>query len=646
MTTAPAPQRTVSLSLPVGVPAFPPAVRRAVTRALAGYGTLWAAGLLLALAVEPVAWRAAGLGLAVPGGGLVAAGHAVWGLVAILGFVLSLFVWWAMGPTVLPPLVWAGTAYVGAATATGVSTDGATAVFVLPPVLLAAAIALHVARHQVQRAEGRRLNDRLARVRFVVGGAPELASDYPVTEHTPEDLTRLRYGLDLALQPLERFDGFTHLDQFREGALRYQLNALSYGLSMSQFTRTPAFTGYLAEAQRNAITKMLHRKSWGYWAIENAWGNCSLSRDPVDNRDNIMLTGFYGLMIGMYESLNDDRFSQPGGLPFRWNDRTTYDHEFGGLAASIHRNMKRSDLTLFACEPNWVYTVCNTFGLNTLLTHDRLHGTDYVDDIGDDLRRAYETEFLRPDGRIIGVRSKHLGLSWNFWASPSVQLATTYWLNPGLPDIALRTWWLLRESSLDITDGRLVLPQGASGRLDPGNYKLGRDTFGQAVTIMAGREIGDTEYVAAAERTLAEREEIAEQDGAARVRDSSGLVNHYLNLGRFGRENGLRDLVNHGAPQAWRDGPRLTDAPYPEVLVAHAVSDGHALDLVLYPGAGPARTELTIDGLGPRREYAVSGADDDRLVSDETGRARLNVSLTGRTPVRVHPSASPCSGPR
>jgi len=40
-----------------------------------------------------------------------------------------------------------------------------------------------------------------------------------------------------------------------------------------------------------------------------------------------------------------------------------------------------------------------------------------VPDILDRLRYSYETEFLRPDGRIVGVRARHLGLSWNFWAS-------------------------------------------------------------------------------------------------------------------------------------------------------------------------------------------------------------------------------------
>lgn len=99
---------------------------------------------------------------------------------------------------------------------------------------------------------GAEINERLRDVDFVVTGPPGLDTRVPVTEHTPEDLAHLRYALDLALQPLDSFAGFTKIDQFREAATRYQLNALSYSLSMAQFTRTPAFTGYLAEAQRNA----------------------------------------------------------------------------------------------------------------------------------------------------------------------------------------------------------------------------------------------------------------------------------------------------------------------------------------------------------------------------------------------------------
>ncbi|MCW2751853.1 MAG: ldi 1, partial [Aeromicrobium sp.] len=423
-------------------------------------------------------------------------------------------------------------------------------------------------------------------------------------------------------------------DQYREAALRYQLNALSYGLSMSQFTRTPAFSGYLAEAQRNAIEKMLQRKVWGYWAKENAWGNLRWDPEPVENNENIMLTGFHGLMVGMYETLNDDRYSQPGGLAYRWSADRTYDHSLGTLAASIHRNMGGSDYALFPCEPNWIYTVCNTFGLNTLVSHDRLHGTTYADEVRPRLQEGYETEFMRPDGKIVGVRARHLGLSWNFWASPSVQMTTAYWMHAGLPELSQRTWWLLREGGLTLRDGLLELPKFLSNGLDPGNYQLGRDTFGQIVTIMAAREVGDEEYAVAAQRTIDEREPVEEADGVRRLKDSSGLANHYANLGRFGRRSGLRDLVAHGVPDVWRTGPMLAEAAYPEVLVAKAVTDGSALDLVLLPGAGPVRTKLAIERLVPGRAYAVSGGVSS-LTADTDGRALVEIDLGGRHEVRI-----------
>jgi hypothetical protein len=411
---------------------------------------------------------------------------------------------------------------------------------------------------------------------------------------------------------------------------------------MAQYTRTPAFSGYLAEAQRNAIEKMLLRKVWGYWARENAWGNLSLNRDPVENRENIMLTGWHGTQVGMYESLNDNRYSAPGALTYRWSDDESYANDFGTLAASIHRNMLGTDYTLFPCEPNWVYTVCNTFGVNTMASHDRLHGTGYLDELRDRLHTAYETEFLRPDGRIVGVRATHLGLSWNFWSGAAVQLSTAYWLHPSMPDIAQRTWWLLRENSLKLDGGpltgRLILPRAVSDRLDPGDYSLGRDNFGLGSTIMAAREVGDEDYALAAQRTLDERDEIEESDGARRYRNASPLTNLYSVLGRFGRHNGLRDLVAHDTPTAWARGPRLAEAAYPDVLVARAVTDGTALDLVLRPGVGPVRTTLALDRLRPGTGYLVDGAGEQLVTADSHGRAHLEVDLGDRLEVRIRPA--------
>ena len=264
----------VRLLLPTSQRAVPPTTARRQRRAITAYGVLWAVGALPGLLGLGSEWTAAGLGLALPGGGLAYGGHPVLAVTAALAVVLSVFIWWATGPTVLPPLVWLGTAVLG-----GVLTDrgaGTTTpqlvVLAVGPVLILAPVVVHRFRHASQVRAGARLNERLANVEFVITGPPGLDVRAPVVEHSEDDLAHLRYALDLALQPVDSFEGFTKIDQFREAATRYQLNALGYGLSMSQFTRTPAFTGYLAEAQRNAIEKMLDRRVWGYWALRERVG--------------------------------------------------------------------------------------------------------------------------------------------------------------------------------------------------------------------------------------------------------------------------------------------------------------------------------------------------------------------------------------
>ncbi|GAA5164529.1 hypothetical protein GCM10023321_53110 [Pseudonocardia eucalypti] len=616
-----------------------PVTARRMRRALLVYAVFWVLGTLPGLLGAGPSATAFGLGLVFPGGGFLATGSPWLALASLAVFVLAVAVWWAIGIVVLPPLVWLGAAGLAAATTAGTGwPEAGLALPLAVPALLGLAYLVHRVRHASQGRAGAAINERLARLEFRISGPPPLDAPLPVAESTPDDLAHLRYALDLALQPLDKFDGFTLLDEYREAAVRYQINTLGYALSMAQYTRTPAFAGYLAEAQRNAIEKMLHRKVWGYWARENAWGNLSLRRDPVDNRENIMLTGWHGIQVGLYTALNDDRYGQPGALTYRWSADEAYPNDFHTLAASIHRNMTGTDYTLFPCEPNWVYSICNTFGVNTLATHDRLHGTGYLGELRERLRTSYETEFVRPDGRIIGVRSTHLGLSWNFWSGAAVQLSTAYWLHPALPEIAQRSWWLLREGSLRIADGRLVMPKALSDRLDPGDYTVGRDNFGLGATVMAAREVGDEEYASAAQRTLDQREEVEEANGARRYRHSSPLTNLYSVLGRFGRRDGLRDLVAHDLPTGWRAGPRLAEAAYPDVLVARAVTDGAALDLVLRPGAGPVRTTLAVDRLRPNTGYVLDGATTAAVTSDDTGRALFDVDLGDRLEVRLRPA--------
>jgi hypothetical protein len=119
---------------------------------------------------------------------------------------------------------------------------------------------------------------------------------------TPETLALQRFVLDRALQPVEAFDGYDKLDQFREGAPRYQTCLSSYALSVSAYAHTPAFRGYVAEGQRRFGLKMQDHHVWGYWRVENLWGRLHQDPNPVAVNNNIMWTGWYAGMLGMLES--------------------------------------------------------------------------------------------------------------------------------------------------------------------------------------------------------------------------------------------------------------------------------------------------------------------------------------------------------
>ncbi len=458
-----------------------------------------------------------------------------------------------------------------------------------------------------------------------------------VGESTADDLEIQRYLLDLALQPLERFEGFTRIDQWLEASLRYQLNSICFALAMAQYTRTPAFSGYLAEAQRNAIAKMLDRRVWSYWALENLIGNLRWDPDPIV-RDNVMYSGYLGVMIGMYETLNDDhRYDRPGALTLRWSEHRRYRYDFGSLAEAIQRNMLAGPTPLYPCEPHMIFPICNTFAINTLVMHDRLHSTALTGDLVERVGVSFERDgFLRQDGRFISGRTR-FGLTFMPPAT-STDAALAYWLHAAMPEQAHRTWRVVRERLMRLSDDGVEITCAPWERFDVGNYTLG-DAIARVFTMSIAREMGDQEAADALERSLDERHEIARAGGARQYAGLSTLANAAHALARFTRPNGMRDLIRGVVPAAWRRGPLLAEAGYPDVLVARAVSDGEDLDLVLHPGDGPRRTTLALERLAPGRLYRLSGAAQDDLTAGPDGRGLVEVDLAGRTEVLLRPAA-------
>lgn len=460
-----------------------------------------------------------------------------------------------------------------------------------------------------------------------------------VTESSPEDLAFQRFVLDLALQPLDRFDGFDRIEQIGGSALRYQLNFIGYGLAMAQYTRTPAFTGYLAEAQRNAIIKMCDKRVWGYWATESLLGYARLDTDPIRHA-NVMYTGYFGVMLGLYETLNaDTTFDQPGALRLRWSTSRVHDYDFERLARAIRTNMLvREDCPQYACEPHLIYPICNAFAFNTLVMHDRLHGTDLTGDLVDRIRHSYLHDGWRTrSGRFIpGRLGPSLTISRPVFAYDAGMVA---WLNATMPDLAQDTWQVIRQRFIRFDGDEVRLRGPARARVDLGNYNVvNGDGMTRVFVATAAAEMGEPDLADALNQSLSESNRLVERAGARRYAGVSTVTNAHHVLARFARGNGLRDLIRGEVPEQWKTGPILGDAAYPDVLVAKAVTDGVSLDLVLRPGDGRRRVRLGLQRLIPNRPYRLTGATETTVLADEHGAAVIGVDLGGRHVVRVCPA--------
>jgi hypothetical protein len=612
-----------------------PVTRRRLRRTFLGLACVWAIGAIPLLVGASAEWKAFGLGLILPGGGFVYTSDPVFAALSLVAFVLSLFVLWAIAPVLLPPIVVLGTAWLSTLrTDTGLWDWAQAGV----PAALAALLAVGVAGQQImfrrRRRRGRALNERLRNVTFPVSRAP---SSPPVAESSPEDLAALRYALDLGLQPLDSWDGFIIMDQFREAALRYQLSFLQYAAAMSQYTRTPAFTGYLAEAQRNAIEKMLDPRVWSYWRWENLWGNLRWDPDPVKH-DNVMYSGYWGLMLSLHESVNGDRrYAEPGALTLRKGEREVHRYDSRSLAKAVRDNLLGSPFCLFACEPTWVYSTCSAIGLNAAIADSRLNGDD-ADDVIARFREGFEREFVRADGRLMAARNGRFGFPMPGVATAS-DAALVPWLNPGLPDVAQRIWWTMREAIIDVDAAEPLRALGVFDRVDAGNYRLGASTYARMPVLFAAREMGDAAAADAIQRSVDATTQIEEEGGVRRYGGLSVWGNLYHTLARFARRDAMRDMITSDIPEAWATGPRLAGAAYPDVLVARAVTDGRALDLVLRPGAGPVRTTLALERLTPGATYTVEGGASRQIVADARGNAAItDVDLGDRLELRVRPS--------
>lgn len=615
-----------------------PVTQARLVRLFLLYLALLAVGSALLAFADNDRLRLFGMGLALPGGGFLAhpdlcnangMGRTAMALFAWSALGVSLALWFGTGNILAPPLTWLATAIAGGAIGQGGVRPGAVALL-FSGVGAALALLLLSMGCWFLAARRRRVLDNA----YLAAQAEHTAAIFTApaprdqAEMTLDHLRRLRFALDRALQPLSQFNGFEQLDQFQTAAMRYQLNFLGYSVALTQARYTPAFSGYMLEAQIALLDKQRQHRVWKYWRLENLWGNLRSDPDPTA-RENIMFTGFVALQMALFAaSTGRGDFGQAGRFALRHPNGRHYAHDAASLVASMEREFKLSGFYLIACEPNWIYPLCNAIGANAILALDAQNGERRWAMHARDFRHQLETEFLDGFGRYIPCRSARTGLPFPATGGAMPLAMPCFFLNSIAPDIARRQWLLLRRRLFDRAG---TFRRRAFWPVDTGNYGFSRASA-YAATALAAAELGDERVYDECMRGLEDECPSVLKNGVIHRRKSSVWAHGVELMARAGARDAFRGII--AAPRR-AGGPRLERLAYPAVLVASAHADRARLHAVLYAGTQDMEHAVGLAGLEPGAAYRVTGALPALVTADAHGHAQLNIVLAGRTEITV-----------
>lgn len=621
-----------------------PVTRFLVLRLVACLAVVQAIGAVLVFVVGGTVARAVGLSLVLPGGGFLYSAHPLLFVLTWVAVTLALVLWWGMSLHLGIPAVWALSAAAAGllADAPRLFVDRGTTwgwaipvVYALAAGCIGALVWTFEARFRRKRAMVPQLNTYLA------------SATVPTPVRTPRepgdvDADLLRWAYELAMQPVDRFDGFEWGEQLHGGTVvRYQLNYLGWALAPYAVNYVPNAPGQIELAMRNLVLKQLDLRVWRYWQLLNRVGNLDSNPDPLV-RDNIMFSGFTGDQINLYEAATGStRFDEPGSLTFVWTDGRTFAYDHHSWMEAVQRNFERSRLGFFPCEPGWAFAACNTIGAQALYGHDRLHGTHLWDDIEPRWRETLEREYLLPDGNYANIRSTHTGLSWDTGETPGGEYFTTgsHSFRDVAPDLHARGRALgLRGAPEKFAKLRGLIRDGMLQLQLPEEWERNRvrrsAVPGWTKLIGGARAVGDDELAEAAIRAhdaqCTTGLQWPEMPLSAGV---SNLALHLLVRWSTPLDNAAINMRGYVPPV----GPVLDTVPWPEVLVTLARStDGVSLELMLRPGPTPATDPVLLgfSALGSGVAYRLHGDDVDQVVTAGDDH-RASVALVVDRPLRM-----------
>jgi hypothetical protein len=622
------------LLLPERPHRFGPTTRRLLARFVAVLLVVEVAGTLLVLLADSPTWRAFGAGLVYPGGGLLYTASPVLFLVTQVLVLVALVLWWGVSTHFSIPLVWLGAAVAAALLADGPRLwveRGTTWGWAIPVAYLCAVAVVAVMlwkierRFRAKRAAIPTLNEYLA--------TAELPP--PVTTLRPPDAMDaelLRWCYAFADQPDDGLAGLDWGEQFHGGTqLRYQLNSVSWAMSLYAANYLPNAPQRMTEALAKVVHKHTDLRVWGYWRTLNLLGNFDTNPDPIC-RDNIMFSAFLGDVVNSFEAATGDhRFDEPGSLTFVWKDGRTFEYDHHSIAAAVRRNFERSRLGFFPCEPGWSFTVCNVMGAQALHGHDTLHGTSEWAAVSDRWRQTLDEEYLTPDGSYAHIRSNHIGVSWDTGEVPNGHYFAngTHRFADILPAHARRAKALdlrgaapkMKALSGLVSDGTLPLELPA----EPERHHTSSSSVLPWVKVIGGaRMVGDERLINAAIHASARQCATGQQWPQRPVAVGGSGFGSYMLL-RWSAPLDLAALAIRG----WSEpvGP-LVAADAATLITLARWHDGQ-LQLAMEPAAPGAEVALHFSRLTPGRHRLHGEGVDVTITAADDGTAQVSVVLPG-----------------
>lgn len=630
-----------------------PVIERIRRRALMVYALMCVIGALPYLLTAfgaahfSPAVQAAGLGLWFPGAGLIAVGG-IWptvlGLIFFIVFMkIGVLVWMMSGFLLLIIYLWALSVVGGAFLA-----DTGVMPYSLLIILGVTAFTLISKTRISDKKYAASLEKRKLREEYLDEEAAILETQ--ITPAQPAEQRELdedavkasRYLFEMTLREQGDFSGYMSSEQAQSSSLRYSLDWLGYSLAMMQCKYTPNFHGYLNEAQRFVIESFTRPEVCGYWKWEYLGGMLRWNPDPIQ-KHNIMLSGWSELAIALYGANTGDlRYEQPGALKFKpfAKGNKTYDYSSKDIVEVLVKQFKSYVTNLFPCEPHWVFPLCNTFAMLSVLTYDRHHGSKHLENVYDILEEQLKKNFMLPSGDIAFLHSTLVGLRSLEDLPPGVDgiqaFAMSRYLNPLNPGLAKRTYIFGKKDLMFYREGELSCTWGKwDNMMDAGNYKK-TPAYMLGLATTSAAEIGDRkvldELLQVADRYM----ERYDDTGILAYKKASVPGNSNIACARYAQKNDFYDMIHKGPGEAAFTGPLLMECKYPNVLVARAMSTGDDLDLVLYNGANPGTETLGIERLKPGKQYTTKDANI-QFVADTDGKASIDVYLDGRTTVHIVP---------